>query len=249
MAIPSARFEPLSLLVPGAGPLLDAGCNVGALLAEAARRGVQPLSGIDVNAAALQQAQLLLEPLGGAQLAQAPVEALPFADGSFALAFCLEVLEHVPPPRRRAALEELHRVLRPGGRLCLSVPHAGAFAVLDPHNARFRFPRLHRLAANVLGGSGREAGFAGGSAEVEWHHHFSHPELVALADGLFTVEDVRYRGALLEPLTNALEWPFYRRGQPHHAAARALRRIREWERRADLGPALAYNVVLLLRRT
>jgi SAM-dependent methyltransferase len=202
----SARpFNPLSLLTPGSGPLLDAGCNVGALLAEAALRGVHPLAGVDVNAAALAQARVRLAPLGGAELAQASLDALPFEDGRFARAFCLEVLEHVPAARRRAALSELHRVLRPGGTLCLSVPHAGAFAALDPHNLRFRFPALHRLASRALGGAGREAGFAEGETAVEWHHHFSLGELSSLVEGLFTVEATRLRGALLEPLTNALE--------------------------------------------
>jgi len=248
MAARPALLQPLDLLRPGAGPLLDAGCNVGSLLAQAARRGVHPLAGVDVNAAALEKAHALLAPLGGARLIRAPVDALPFMDGEFALAFCLEVLEHVPAPRRRAALVELHRVLRPGGLLCLSVPHAGAFAALDPHNLRFRFPGLHRLAARALGGPGREAGFEGGNAEVEWHHHFSLQELAALTGGLFKVEATRLRGALLEPITNALEWPFYRRGRPDHPVARALRSVRDWERRANAGPRLAYNAVLLLRR-
>ena len=45
---------------------------------------------------------------------------LPFRDGAFDLALCLEVLEHLPEPQR--ALAELGRVLRSGGRLYFSVP-------------------------------------------------------------------------------------------------------------------------------
>lgn len=45
---------------------------------------------------------------------------LTFADESFDLIVCLDVLEHVPDYRR--ALGECHRVLRPGGRLLLTVP-------------------------------------------------------------------------------------------------------------------------------
>jgi len=46
---------------------------------------------------------------------------LTLADGSVDVAFSFETLEHVPYPRR--ALAELHRVLRPGGRLCLTFPN------------------------------------------------------------------------------------------------------------------------------
>jgi SAM-dependent methyltransferase len=45
---------------------------------------------------------------------------LPFGDAIFDAAICLEVLEHLPEPL--LALQELHRILRPGGRLYFSVP-------------------------------------------------------------------------------------------------------------------------------
>jgi SAM-dependent methyltransferase len=48
------------------------------------------------------------------------VTAMPFADESFDLIVCLHVLEHVPDDR--AAIAELFRVLRPGGRALIQVP-------------------------------------------------------------------------------------------------------------------------------
>lgn len=45
---------------------------------------------------------------------------LPLRDGVFDVVHCSEVLEHVNEPD--VVLAELHRVLRPGGRLCLTVP-------------------------------------------------------------------------------------------------------------------------------
>lgn len=47
------------------------------------------------------------------------MEGIP--DEAYDTVLCLEVLEHVPRPDR--AVRELTRVLRPGGRLILSVPH------------------------------------------------------------------------------------------------------------------------------
>jgi SAM-dependent methyltransferase len=46
------------------------------------------------------------------------LEAIPVADASFDVVLCLQVLEHVPDPA--AAVRELHRVVRPGGRVLLS---------------------------------------------------------------------------------------------------------------------------------
>jgi SAM-dependent methyltransferase len=45
---------------------------------------------------------------------------LPFADGTFDTVLSLEVFEHVPDPD--GMLAEMHRVLRPGGRLLVTVP-------------------------------------------------------------------------------------------------------------------------------
>lgn len=51
---------------------------------------------------------------------QADGAALPFGDGSFDAVISAELLEHVPSPER--VLREVHRVLRPGGRLLITVP-------------------------------------------------------------------------------------------------------------------------------
>jgi SAM-dependent methyltransferase len=52
-------------------------------------------------------------------------ERLPFADGAFAVVWCSEVLEHLFDPA--FALREMHRSLRPGGRLLVTVPYHGGF--------------------------------------------------------------------------------------------------------------------------
>ena len=46
---------------------------------------------------------------------------IPFPDGAYDFVFCIEVLEHVPNPY--GTLGEIHRVLKPGGVLVLSVPN------------------------------------------------------------------------------------------------------------------------------
>lgn len=50
----------------------------------------------------------------------ADLHDLPVADGTFDAVICTEVLEHVAEPHRVVA--ELHRILRPGGHLLVTVP-------------------------------------------------------------------------------------------------------------------------------
>ncbi len=70
--------------------------------------------------------------------------SLPFRDGSFDLVSAFDVVEHCEP--EAVALAELGRVLRPGGRLLLSVPaYTWAWSDHDVragHHRRYTRPRL-----------------------------------------------------------------------------------------------------------
>jgi SAM-dependent methyltransferase len=59
---------------------------------------------------------------GRATVVAGTVEQLPFDSQSVSAVTITEVLEHVDDPGR--AMAELHRIMRPGGVLCLSVPTA-----------------------------------------------------------------------------------------------------------------------------
>jgi ubiquinone/menaquinone biosynthesis C-methylase UbiE len=95
------------------------------------------------------------------ELVQAGAEALPFADGSFDTVVCTYVLCSVADPRR--ALEEIARVLRPGGRyLFMEHVHAGEGTRLG----RFQdaVEGLHTLVAAGCHPNRRTAELIGASA-------------------------------------------------------------------------------------
>ena len=70
---------------------------------------------------------------------------LPLADGCVDNVLCNQVLEHIFEPV--AFLNELHRVLRPGGRLMLTVPFAW-----DEHEQPYDYARYSSFGLRYLAG-------------------------------------------------------------------------------------------------
>ncbi len=107
--------------------VLDAGCGGGRHCFGCYDRGAR-VAGLDLDAAALRVAQAGIyerrlrgrRQAAGALLAD--VFRLPFPDGAFDRVICSEVMEHVHD--YAAALRELVRVLRPDGRIAVTIPTA-----------------------------------------------------------------------------------------------------------------------------
>lgn len=97
--------------------VLDVGAGDGAFAVEAARRGAL-VTGVDPDPAMLTAAAVRASAMGvDLQLGDGRAEQLPFADGAFDLVFAMTVLCFVADAD--AAVREMARVLRPGGRLVL----------------------------------------------------------------------------------------------------------------------------------
>jgi SAM-dependent methyltransferase len=114
------RLELLTLrayldLSPGQR-ILDLGSGKGAFCGVLAREGLEPV-GIDPSAAAVAAARAYVDP--GGRFAVASGEELPLAPDQFDRAVSVCVLEHTEDDAR--VLEEVRRVLKPGGIFALTV--------------------------------------------------------------------------------------------------------------------------------
>src|SRR4051812_35664119 len=94
--------------------VLDVGCGQGIDVARYALAGAN-VTGIDLTPRHVALARSHMAALGlDAEIVQGDAERLPFADGTFDRASSTGVLHHTPD--MPAALREIRRVLRPGGR-------------------------------------------------------------------------------------------------------------------------------------
>jgi SAM-dependent methyltransferase len=106
-------------LAPGRRAL-ELGCGTGLFLERVAASGAT-IHGIDLSADLLARTRQKIGHLPNVVLSRGNAEALPFGDGSFDLVYGSSVLHHL---HLDAALREVHRVLRPGGRIVFAEPNA-----------------------------------------------------------------------------------------------------------------------------
>jgi ubiquinone/menaquinone biosynthesis C-methylase UbiE len=105
-----ARFEDARGL-----DVLEIGVGMGADHCELARCSPRSLSGVDLTERAVEFTRKRLALYGlTSDLRQADAEKLPFEDRSFDFVYSWGVLHHSPDTKR--AIDEVWRVLRPGGR-------------------------------------------------------------------------------------------------------------------------------------
>jgi SAM-dependent methyltransferase len=94
--------------------VLDAGCGSGRNMVEL--QGLGQVTGVELSSTSVRLARAR----GVGEVIQGSVLEMPFADDSFDLAVCLDVIEHLQDDL--AALRELRRVIAPGGFLLVTVP-------------------------------------------------------------------------------------------------------------------------------
>jgi len=126
--------------------VLEIGCGMGTDGAQFARAGAE-YTGIDLTEAAVDLARrrFALSGLPG-EFRVSDAENLDFADETFDLVYSHGVLHHTPDID--AAVREIHRVLKPGGRAMVMLYHRGSY------NYRLGIRVLRRAGAGLLKSEG-----------------------------------------------------------------------------------------------
>jgi len=122
--------------------VLEVGCGLGTDAIQFGRNGARYI-GVDLTPRSIELTALRFrqEKLDGRFLT-ADAENLPFPDGSFDLVYSHGVLHHTPDTER--AIQEVHRVLKPGGQAMIMLYHKRSYNYYG--NIMF----LRRLGARLL---------------------------------------------------------------------------------------------------
>jgi dolichol-phosphate mannosyltransferase len=156
------RFRHVTDLIAGEGPVLDVGCGSSRII------GALPPGSLamDVLLRKVRYARKFRR-----RVIQASGFNIPVRDEAFSCVLCSQVIEHVP--KQSPILDELCRVLRPGGRLVLGTPDY----------AKWQWVWIEKAY-----------GFAAPGGYADEHiAHYTFQELVQLfAARGFTIEGVRY---------------------------------------------------------
>lgn len=155
--------------------ILDIGCGSGPLAAALLERGAH-IDGFDSSIAMINLAQRRLGE--DAQLSVARLgDELPYADDTFDDAVASLVFHYLPTWHE--ALSEVRRILKPGGRLILSVNHPLLYPWNHPGKDYFK-PTQYT----------DEVSFNGQPAELTYWHHPLHYMANAFLQAGFSIEGI-----------------------------------------------------------
>ncbi len=132
---------------PRTASILDCGCGTGVNLPLFSRYG--SVCAVDLN----EYGVGLARAGGFARCARATVASLPFRDRTFDLVTSIDVLVCLDEDDERRAVEEMYRVLKPGGAAILNLAAMqilhGDHSVLAQERRRYDRPRVRRLLTDA----------------------------------------------------------------------------------------------------
>jgi len=168
--------------------VLDIGCGRGEMLKLCAQNKIEVL-GIDYSKAALLIAQKALEQNIKTRLVKANAVNIPFSDSEFDAVFMMDIIEHLYPDELNYSLQEVSRVLKPGGRLVVhTVPNLNYYLYVYPV-----FRKLMKIAGKDIPKDPRERVYHG-------HVHVNEQNMKSLK-GILARNGFQVRKSWLKQMT------------------------------------------------
>ena len=159
-------FDGCLRALPPGSHVLDVGCGTGEYLRRARE--------LDIAASGVEPAEAMrevaIEKNPDSAIVDGVATELPFPAGAFDLVVCIEVLRYLHRADNRQALREMHRVLKPGGRLFLTTVnryaldgfylHYHARRLMRGKRASIDFPHCEFTTPGEIDDELRAAGFS-----------------------------------------------------------------------------------------
>lgn len=137
--------------------ILEVGCGTGAMVNELAGRGYSVI-GTDISQEAIKYGR---QKYPGLSLEAGPAQRLPYPPEMFDLVISFDVFEHIPQIDEH--LQEVHRVLRPGGYYLFQTPNKYSNILFETLKSRSLGWRRYHPSLHTAGALRRRLG----------RHHFS----------------------------------------------------------------------------
>lgn len=171
--------------------VLDLGSGRGDFVIDLKKRGC-PVVGLEKNPSNIALTHDKASRLGLiVDVVEGVGEKLPFKDGSFDFINVCEVIEHVEDPH--LLLQEIYRVLSPGGLVYLSIPNR--FGVKDQHFHLYFVNWLPRIFANhfiSIFGSHKDYSGQSGRQNLKDMHYYTKRGITHLVKKIgFSYQDMR----------------------------------------------------------
>lgn len=174
--------------------MLDAGCGYG-LYAMSLGESGYTVDAIDIDEKRIEELRRMFDEYPRLKktitLHAGSLTALPFADSTYDTIVCSEVIEHIPDDL--SAVREIGRVMKPGGKLILTVPYDSAFNKRVYKRFDHERPGYTRDSLqDLMEGTGL-------TIDHEWYYEHT------LGTALFNV----FNTITAKPLLGILFYPFY----------------------------------------
>lgn len=195
--------------------VLDVGCGNGYVLSKYAQEGAQ-VFGVDITETGIDLCKKRFGYLGlQGDFRVANAEKLPFEDETFDCVCSMGVLHHTPDTP--GAVDEIFRVLKPGGRLIVMFYHRNSawYRIRMPLESILTGKSISQLV-NEVDGVGNPKGDIYSKKELkELLHQFSQIEMFAgLLNGWMLLPKIGFciPDLLLKPFERKLGWFLYAKG-------------------------------------